>query len=290
MKILFVGGGNMCQAIIGGLIAKGTPATDLHAIEPLAETRAALKRMGIASANEFHPDDLDTDIMVLAVKPQMMHAAVAPFAGKLAAQLVVSIAAGIRSADLAHWLARPGGGPEPAGKSATYENIVRAMPNTPALIRAGITGLYAMRGVSASARSAVETLLGAVGKTAWFDDESMLDAVTAVSGSGPAYVFYFIEALEQAARELGFDEPTARQFALQTFVGGARLAAESNEAPAALRQRVTSRRGTTERAIETFDALDLKRRFVDGVKAACERSRELGNEMSRDTAGDTGKS
>ena len=285
MKILFVGGGNMCQAIIGGLIAKGAPPRDMHAIEPLPETRAALARMGVASAGEFHDRDLAADVMVLAVKPQMMKIAVAPFAGKLQAQLVVSIAAGIRSADLALWLARAEG----QSRSAPYANIVRAMPNTPALIRAGITGLYAMPGVGASARTAVETLLGAVGKTAWFDDEAMLDAVTAVSGSGPAYVFYFVEALEQAARELGFDETNARQFALQTFLGGARLAADSNEAPAVLRQRVTSKRGTTERAIETFDALDLKRHFVEGVKAACQRSRELGDEMSREAAVETGK-
>ncbi len=270
MKILFVGGGNMCQAIIGGLIAQGNSVSDLQAIEPLSETREALGRMGIVSASEFQANDLDADVIVLAVKPQMMKLAVAPFAGKLTGQLVVSIAAGIRCTDLSAWLATSG-----------YRNIVRAMPNTPALIRAGISGLYAMPGVDPTSRAAAESLLGAVGKTAWFSDEAMLDAVTAVSGSGPAYVFYFIEALQQAAQELGFDETTARQFSLQTFLGGAQLAAGSNEAPALLRQRVTSKRGTTERAIETFDALALKRNFVEGVKAACARSRELGDEMSQ---------
>ena len=289
MKILFVGGGNMCQAIIGGLIAQGTAATDIHVIEPLVETREALGKMRIESASGFDERDLAADVLVLAVKPQMMKIAVAPFAGKLTGQLVVSIAAGIRSTDLANWLVTPGGKPRSAAEPAPYRNIVRAMPNTPALIRAGITGLYAMPGVEASARNAVETLLGAVGQTAWFDDEAMLDAVTAVSGSGPAYVFYFVEALEKAAQELGFDESTARQFALQTFLGGARLAAESSEAPAALRRRVTSKGGTTERAIETFDALDLGRHFAEGVRAACERSRELGDEMSRDAAVETGK-
>ena len=219
----------------------------------------------------------------------MMKAAIAPLAGRLTSQLVVSIAAGVRSTDLARWLAKAGGITAAAAGPDPYGNIVRAMPNTPALIRAGITGLYAMQGVGPGARTAVEKLLGAVGETAWFDDEAMLDAVTAVSGSGPAYVFYFIEALEQAARELGFDEPTARQFSLQTFLGGARLAAGSNEAPGVLRQRVTSRRGTTERAIETFDSLELKRHFVQGVKAACQRSHELGDEMSRDAAGGAGK-
>lgn len=276
MRTLFVGGGNMCQAIIGGLIAQGTPNTDIHVIEPLSETRATLARMGIASAAEIQQRDLAVDLIVLAVKPQMMKIAVAPFAGKLTGQLVVSIAAGIRCADLAGWLL-------PSG----YQNIVRAMPNTPALIRAGISGLYAMPGVQTNAQVAAESLLGAVGKTAWFQEESMLDAVTAVSGSGPAYVFYFIEALEQAAQELGFDDATARQFALQTFLGSARLAADSDEAPVVLRQRVTSKRGTTERAIERFDERALKQHFVDGVRAACDRSRELGDEMSRGAIGAT---
>ena len=293
MRILFVGGGNMCQAIIGGLFAKGMPATDIHAIEPLAETRAALGRLGIDSASEFHERELDVDVIVLAVKPQVMKSAVAPIAGKLQSQLVLSIAAGIRCVDLAQWLAgaegKHGFAPACAAGPASYGNIVRAMPNTPALIRAGMTGLYAMGGVSVTSRTAAENLLAAVGKTAWFDDETMLDAVTAVSGSGPAYVFYFIEALEQAARELGFNEPTARQFALQTFLGAARLAADSNESPAILRQRVTSKRGTTERAIDTFDSLALRNHFVAGVKAACQRSRELGDEMSREATAETGK-
>ena len=282
MKILFVGGGNMCQAIIGGLIAQGSHAADMRAIEPLAETRASLGRLGIASAAAFQESDLEAGVIVLAVKPQMMKVALAPLAGKLRNQLVLSIAAGIRIADLAGWLVPPTG----ESTSRGYENIVRAMPNTPALIRAGITGLYALPGVSAAGRAAAESLLGAVGQTAWFENEAMLDAVTAVSGSGPAYVFYFIEALEAAARELGFDDTKARQFALQTFLGGAQLAAASADAPALLRERVTSKGGTTERAIETFNALDLKRHVMNGVKAACERSRELGDELSDNMAVD----
>ncbi len=286
MKVLFVGGGNMCQAILGGLNAQGVPMAGMRAIEPQAETRAALLAMGVASASEYQNADLDVDTIVLAVKPQMMQIAVAPFAGKLHSQLVISIAAGIRSHDLARWLAADAQN----ASAKPYENIVRAMPNTPALIRAGITGLYAAKAVGNAARTATEALLGAVGETAWFDDEAMLDAVTAVSGSGPAYVFYFIEALEAAARELGFDEASARQFALQTFVGGAKLAANSADSPATLRARVTSKRGTTERAIETFDALDIKKHILAGVKAACERSRELGNEMGRNSPNGIGKS
>ena len=163
--------------------------------------------------------------------------------------------------------------------AAPYLNIVRAMPNTPALIRAGITGLYAAPGVTAEGRRIAGSLLDAVGKTVWFDDEAMLDAVTAVSGSGPAYVFYFIEALEQAALELGFDREAASLFARQTFLGGAQLATSTDEAPGVLRARVTSKRGTTESAIEVFDRHALKNAFIDGVKAACARSRELGREL-----------
>ena len=218
------------------------------------------------------------------LKPQMMKVAITPFAGKLASQLVVSIAAGIRSADIGRSLSVAGATPT----ATSYGNIVRAMPNTPALIRAGITGLYASLAVGASGRKQAETLLEVVGKIAWFDDEAMLDAVTAVSGSGPAYVFYVLEALEQAAREMGFDELTAREFALQTFLGGARLAAGSAESPAVLRQRVTSKGGTTERAIESFDTFHVREHIIEGVKAAGERSRQLGEEMSAISSGELG--
>lgn len=271
MKILFVGGGNMCQAIAGGLLAQGFAADDMQAIEPFAETRVALDKLGVRSTASFLPAHLAADVIVLAVKPQTMKEALDPFSGRLSSQLAISIAAGIQCADLAKWL---GGGPG-------YGNLVRAMPNTPALIRAGITGLFALPGVSAEGKRTAETLLGAVGDTVWFEEEAMLDAVTAVSGSGPAYVFYFIEALEQAALEMGFTPAVARKFALQTFLGGAKLAAGSDESPQVLRQRVTSKRGTTERAIETFEGFDLKSHIVEGIKAACVRSRQLGEEMSR---------
>ena len=270
MKILFIGGGNMTQAILGGLIAQKIPHGDFRVVEPAEETRAALAKLGVDAFASIANDLLDCDVIVLAVKPQMMKVAISPLAGKLASQLVISIAAGVSTASLAAWL----------GDMATpYANVVRTMPNTPALIRAGITGLYAGAGVNAHDRKVAETLLSAVGKTRWFDDEAMLDAVTAVSGSGPAYVFYFLEALEQAAIELGFDRDAARLFATETFLGGAQLAAASIEPPGVLRARVTSRRGTTEAAIESFDKLALKDAFIAGVKAACARSRELGLEL-----------
>jgi pyrroline-5-carboxylate reductase len=273
-KVAFIGGGNMSQAIVGGLLAEGHAARDLQVVEPNAAARAKLEAMGVAAVAACTDRVLTADAIVLAVKPQVMREALAPLAGKLGTQLVISIAAGIRTVDLSRWLGDGGG--------AGYTRIVRAMPNTPALIRAGITGLFAMPALSAGDKARAENLLRAVGKTAWFEHESMLDTVTAVSGSGPAYVFYFIEALEEAARDMGFDAEAAHLFAIETFAGGARLAAESHDSPAVLRANVTSRRGTTERAIETFDAAALKQKFMDGVKAAAARSAELGVEFGRD--------
>lgn len=271
MKVAFIGGGNMSQAIIGGLLAQGYAPADLHVVEPDAAARQKLAAMGVDAEAACTAVVLRAGTIILAVKPQVMREALAPLSGKLDAQLVISIAAGIRTGDLSRWL----------GGNGAYARIVRAMPNTPALIRAGITGLYAMPALAPADKARAEKLLQAVGKTAWFDQEKMLDAVTAVSGSGPAYVFYFIEALEAAAREMGLDEQAARLFALETFAGSARLAAESKDAPAVLRANVTSKRGTTERALETFDAASLKQKFIDGVKAAAARAAELGDEFGR---------
>ncbi len=266
MKIAFIGGGNMAQAILGGLIAKGQDAADCFAIEPADGAREKLDAMGVTNGPAFSQRALDADIIVVATKPQTLKGAVTPFSGRLSHQLIVSIAAGIRTEDLARWL----GG---------HSRIVRSMPNTPALIHAGITGLYATGACDERDRETASTLLGTVGKTVWFEEESMLDAVTAVSGSGPAYVFYFIEALETAAKELGFSPDAARLFALETFAGGAKLAATSADSPATLRANVTSKRGTTERAIEHFDDANLKAAFIAGVKAAALRSKQLGDEM-----------
>lgn len=278
MKVLFVGGGNMAQAIIGGLLAKGLSEGEIQAIEPFAPARAGLDGLKVRSTPSLQPQQLDCDVIVLAVKPQVMQEALAPLAGRLAGQLLISIAAGVRCGDIAAWLS-PG--------DAAYPNIVRAMPNTPALIHAGITGLFAAEGVQPAGRAAAESLMAAVGKTTWFANEAMLDAVTAVSGSGPAYVFYFIEALEKAAVEMGFGTADARTFAVETFLGGARLAAQSEEAPAELRRKVTSKRGTTERALDIFEQHRLGDKFIEGVKAACTRACELGDELGR--AGNSGR-
>ena len=270
MKVTFLGGGNMGAAIIGGLAARGFPAADITVIDPGSTVRASLvSRFGVAVREAAGPDLPAADALVLAVKPQQMREAVQQLLPLHPSTVVVTIAAGIRIADLSRWL---------GGHAA----IVRAMPNTPALVHAGVTGLFAPPAVGAEGRSRAEKLLGAVGETVWLPREEDLDAVTAVSGSGPAYVFYFIEALEQAAREMGIAPEAARRLALGTFTGAAKLASERGEDPAVLRAQVTSKGGTTERALGEMEAAALKARFVAAVKAAGARSRELGEEMGRD--------
>jgi pyrroline-5-carboxylate reductase len=184
-------------------------------------------------------------------------------------RLVLTIAAGIRSGDLARWL-------------GNHDRIVRAMPNTPALVLAGMSGLYARPGVSSGDRDAAQRILGAAGKTLWVKSEDEIAGVTAVSGSGPAYVFYFLEALEDAARAQGFDPAAARELALQTVAGAVKLAAESSETPAVLRARVTSKGGTTERGIAVLEARGVKKIIDEAVAAAASRSRELGDELGAD--------
>ena len=261
MKIAFIGGGNMARAIIGGLVAKRIRASDISVVEIDGAARLRLvAEFGVTSHEAPGPQLANADVLVLAVKPQNLREAALAAAAHLGDPLVVSIAAGIRLADLARWI----GG---------RKRLVRAMPNTPALVHAGITGLYAGEAVGADDRQAAEDLLSAVGSTLWFESEPDLDAVTAVSGSGPAYVFYAMEALERAARELGLAEGASRSLALWTFVGAAKLAIDRGEDPARLREQVTSKGGTTERALEVLEAASVKERFVEAVKAACARSR-----------------
>jgi pyrroline-5-carboxylate reductase len=270
LKIAFLGGGNMARAIIGGLVAKGTRAADIVVVE--IDAIARLKLVGEFGVNtvETPGNELThVDAVILAVKPQNMRSAASALAGVAGDALFVSIAAGIRVAELSRWL-------------GDRRRVVRAMPNTPALVHAGVTGLYAPAVVGSADRDIAENLLASVGATLWFDQESDLDAVTAVSGSGPAYVFYAIEALESAARELGLAEGAARSLALWTFVGATKLAIERGEDPAVLRAQVTSKGGTTERAIEVLEAGQVKQRFVDAVKAACQRSRELGDDLGKE--------
>jgi pyrroline-5-carboxylate reductase len=270
LKVAFIGGGNMARAIIGGITSKGIRGSDIAVVEidPSARLRLVAE-YGVNTVEAPGTELARVDVVVMAVKPQNMREAAAALAPHIGDPLIVSIAAGIRLADLSRWI----GG---------RKRLVRAMPNTPALVHAGVSGLHAPEGVSADDRQAAEDLLSSVGAALWFEKESDLDAVTAVSGSGPAYVFYAIEALEQAARELGLAEGAARSLALWTFVGATKLAIERGEEPAVLRAQVTSKGGTTERAVEVLEAGGVKERFVEAVKAACERSRELGDALGKD--------
>ena len=270
MKVAFIGGGNMATAIVGGLLAKGFNGADLAVVEVDAQARARLaSQFGVNALEGPGAEMARMDAIVIAVKPQQMREAAAALKPHLAKALVITIAAGIRLADLSRWL----GG---------YARCVRAMPNTPALVHAGVTGLFADPSVPKGDRLMAERLLGAVGRTLWFDRETDLDAVTAVSGSGPAYVFYAIEAMEAAARELGIPADKARALALGTFDGATKLAIARGEDPATLRANVTSKGGTTERALSVLEAAGVKAKFVEAIKAACERSRELGDELGRD--------
>jgi len=270
MKITFLGGGNMATALIGGLKKQGFSVAGIQVVEPAAEARERLtESFGVRCVAAIDAAAMNCEALVLSVKPQVMREALAPVLGHLSGQLVISIAAGLRLADIGRWL----GG---------HRRLVRTMPNTPALIGAGITGLCADPSVDREGRDMAEKILGAVGQTLWIADEAQMDAVTAVSGSGPAYVFYFIEALESAARELGLDDAAARKLAVATFVGASRLAEASPEPVSVLRQRVTSKGGTTEAALNSFANAATAAAIGRGVKAADNRGRELGDIMGRD--------
>ena len=251
MKIAFVGGGNMARALIGGLLQRGFAADAISVVEIDAQARRQLQtQFAVHVAEQPGAEVRSSDVVLLAIKPQHMRLAAEEVGGLLGEQLVVSIAAGVRTADLSRWL----GG---------YERIVRVMPNTPALVLAGISALYAGPVVGLAERERAEAVLAAVGTTLWVQKEEQMDAVTAVSGSGPAYVFYFMEALQEAARELGLGADEARRLSLQTFTGAARLAEHSGDDPAVLRERVTSKGGTTERALSSMNGDELKRKFLD---------------------------
>jgi len=266
MNICFIGGGNMANALIGGLLKNNFSAAQISVVEINSDNRTKLQNEFSVRATDNLADGIaDSNVIVLAVKPQQLHAVATQLAPLLTGQLLLSIAAGIRGSDLARWL--------------NSHHIVRAMPNTPALIQSGITGLYALPEVNAAQRDLAQTIMAAVGKTLWLTDEAMMDALTAVSGSGPAYVFYFIEALQQAAMALGFNSIDAQRLAAQTFLGAAKLAASSNEEVSQLRARVTSKNGTTERAVQSMDSNHLQQKIITAVQAAATRSKEMGVEL-----------
>jgi pyrroline-5-carboxylate reductase len=270
MNLTFVGGGNMATALIGGLVAKGFAPQSIQAVEVVPEARQRLSEsFGVKCLERPAAATPFGDVVVIAVKPQQMREVARELAPHLRGELVLSIAAGIRLADIGRWL----GG---------HVRLARCMPNTPALIGAGVTGLYARPEAGPEGRRNAQSILEAVGEVIWVENEALLDPVTAVSGSGPAYVFYFIEALEQAARELGLDEAGARRLAIGTFRGAAELAARSADSPATLRTRVTSKGGTTERALATMQADRVADAIVRAVRAANERAHELGDELGKD--------
>jgi pyrroline-5-carboxylate reductase len=262
-KIAFVGGGNMASALVGGLIANGCAASSLSAVDIAAEQRDRLsQRFGIKVSGKLADVAGDADTLVLAVKPQHMH----EVARELAPML--GIAAGIRTTDLARWL----GG---------HARIVRVMPNTPALIGAGVSGLFARAEVSGEEKSRAEAILRAVGDAIWVAREELIDAVTAVSGSGPAYVFYFIEAVRKAALDMGFEPKDAQTLVMGTFAGAVRLAQASDEDVGVLRERVTSKGGTTERALATMESDQVGAAIARAVHAAMQRAGELGDELGK---------
>jgi pyrroline-5-carboxylate reductase len=266
MNICFIGGGNMATALIGGLMSRGFDAGLISVVEINADNRTRLQNeFAVRAVENLSEGVARSQVIVLAVKPQQLREVAQQLAPQLSGQLLISIAAGIRAVDLARW--------------ADSGAVVRAMPNTPALIQSGMTGMYAMPSVSDVQREQAESILAAVGDVLWLDDEAMVDAVTAISGSGPAYVFYLIEALQRAASELGFNAVDARRLSVATFLGGSKLAAASAEEIAVLRARVTSKNGTTERALLSLAANGVAEHVVQAAMAAAARSRELGDEL-----------
>ncbi|HEV7930685.1 MAG TPA: pyrroline-5-carboxylate reductase, partial [Nitrosospira sp.] len=267
VAITFVGGGNMASALIGGLLQQDFSPEQLCVVEISPEGREKLQRaFKVQVVSSLAKGAAQGDVIVLAVKPQQLPAVARELAPMLENHLVISIAAGIHATAISRWM----GG---------HTRVVRAMPNTPALVRAAVTGLYAMAEVSTEEKRKAEAILEAVGSVLWVENEELLDAITAISGSGPAYVFYFIEAMQIAARELGLTPAQARQMSVDTFLGAARLAHASSEDAAVLRARVTSPGGTTERAIANLEQDGVKRAIVRAMHAASQRSRELADEF-----------
>jgi len=271
--VVFVGGGNMGRALAGGLVAQGTAREALAIIDVDAAARERIMaELGIRADGQPTKELISAaHVLVLAVKPQHMRATAAALRTMIAGQLVLSIAAGIRIADLSRWL----GG---------HARIVRAMPNTPALVRRGITGLCAGPGVDDDGRRAAERVLAAVGETLWCKSERQLDAITAVSASGPAYLFHYLEAMIAAAEALGFESAEARRLAYATASGAIALAEASSDSPAVLRAQVTSKGGTTEAALAVLGARDVAGAYREAIRAADARAAELGDQFGHDGA------
>ncbi len=264
-KIAFIGGGNMARSIIGGLISANTPPDKILVAEPSFATRDSLEQhFGVTTFAENPAAAKQANVLVLAVKPQVMRDVLVPLASTITQTrpLLISVAAGITSRSIEKW---SGGG----------SSLVRVMPNTPALIRSGISALFANSYATEEQRNIAESIMRAVGTTVWVNEEDLMDSVTAVSGSGPAYFFYVMQAIENAAKQEGLDHDTARLLTIETALGAARLALESDESPGVLQERVTSPGGTTEAGIAILDSEKVNEAFEQAVSAAGNRSREL---------------
>jgi len=263
-NIAFIGGGNMAGALIGGLLKAGRMAASILVIEPFEAQRQRLaQQFGIDAWPAANEALARAEMVVWAVKPQLFAEAAAPCSPFVGGALQLSVMAGIRSAAIV--------------RASGSERVVRAMPNTPALIGRGIAGLVATATVSAHERAAVETVLAPTGQLLWVPREDDLDAVTALSGSGPAYVFYFVEAMIQAAVDMGLSEAQGRTLALATFGGATALALQSDDPPSVLREGVTSKGGTTHAALTSLEADGVKAAFIKAMRAAQRRANELGN-------------
>jgi len=271
-KIAFIGGGNMARSLIGGMIATGVSNQNISVSEPQADLRKCLNEDFEVSASEENASVAKgADVIVLAVKPQILQEVVTPL-GSLVAEarpLLISVAAGVTCLSIERWV-----GGQPA--------LIRVMPNTPALIGAGISALYANSNVSDDQRALAEKIMAAVGKTIWIKEETLMDAVTAVSGSGPAYFFYVMQAIHDAAVREGLDAQTARLLSLETALGAARLAVESTEDPGSLQTQVTSPGGTTEAAINVLNNSGVRDALQQAVSAARARGGELAELLDRE--------
>ena len=270
-KISFIGGGNMAQALISGLVSCGVKPSLITVADPSSEAREQLAAKGLNTVDptsDAKAAVIDADIVVLAVKPQVMKAVVSGFADVLDKQLVISVAAGLSTELLSNMLGE-------------YSNIVRAMPNTPAMIQMGATGLYGTDNISAEQKKLATAVMEASGLVMWVDNEEHMHAVTAVSGSAPAYMFYFIESMVDGAVALGLDKEQASALAMQTMLGAAKMAMGSEDAPSELRRKVTSPNGTTQAAIESMQANDISRQIVEAMQACYDRSQALSEEMSK---------
>lgn len=270
-KISFIGGGNMAQALISGLVGCGIKPSLITVADPSGDIREQLAAKGLNTVDPMADAKsavIGADIVVLAVKPQMMKVVVGAFADALDNQLVISVAAGLSTDLLSSML----GG---------YSNIVRAMPNTPSMIQMGATGLYGTDNISAEQKELATAVMEASGLVMWVDDEEHMHAVTAVSGSAPAYMFYFIESMVDGAVALGLDKEQASALAMQTMLGAAKMAMNSEDTPAELRRKVTSPNGTTQAAVESMQANEIGRQIGEAMQACYDRSQALSEEMSK---------